>query len=370
MGESLALSTLGLMTAAQTWPQMLEKLLRGEDLSMREATWAMEQVMRGEVSEAELAGWLIALRAKGETVAEVIGFRDAILQHAVPTGLTSWGVDIVGTGGDLAGTVNVSTMSAFVIAGAGTPVLKHGGRASSSQSGATDVLTELGVVGTSGSQALEALFEQTQLAFLFANQFHPGFAHAAAVRKALGVPTVFNCLGPLTNPTRAEASAVGVARQEVVPLIVGAFQTRGAAALVFRGDDGLDELTVTGYSRIWEVVNGDVGEHDVHPRDLGLGEYEPKEILGGSPAHNAQIAREVLAGERDGAVRDIVLLNAAAGLVAYELATNPESAERPIRQRLVEQIDVARASIDSGAAAEKLEQVVAVSQQLHADSRA
>lgn len=346
---------------------MLESLLSGEDLSMRQATWAMEQVMQGSVSEAELAAWLIALRAKGETVSEIIGFRDAVLRHAVPTNLTSWGVDIVGTGGDLVGTVNVSTMAAFVIAAAGTPVLKHGGRASSSRSGSTDVLAELGVVGTNDSTALESLFEQTQVAFLFANQFHPGFAHAAPVRRALGVPTVFNCLGPLTNPTRAEASAVGVSRPEIVPLVVGVFRTRGAAALVFRGADGLDELTVTDYSRIWEVANGEVAEHDLHPRDVGLGEYELDAVMGGSPADNAAIARAVLSGEQHGAVRDIVLLNAAAGMVAFDLAKHPELADRPIRQRLAEKIEVARAAIDTGAAAAKLEQVAAVSQSLRVD---
>ncbi|MFD2673791.1 anthranilate phosphoribosyltransferase [Gulosibacter bifidus] len=353
------------MTQLQTWPAMLESLLNGSDLSMRQATWAMEQIMRGEVSDAELAAWLVALRAKGETVSEVIGFRDAVLKHAVPTNLTSWGVDIVGTGGDLAGTVNVSTMAAFVIAGSGVPVLKHGGRASSSRSGATDVLTELGIVGTANTAALDELFSATQVAFLFANQFHPGFAHAAPVRKALGVPTVFNCLGPLTNPTRAEASAVGVAKPEIVPLVVGVFRTRGAAALVFRGDDGLDELTVTGYSRIWEVVNGEVAEHDLHPRDVGLGEYDLEDILGGTPSDNAAIARAVLAGEQQGAVRDIVLLNAAAGMVAYELATNPESVNRPIRQRLIDKIAVARETIDSGAAIAKLNDVAAVSQRVH-----
>lgn len=333
---------------------------------MRQATWAMEKVMRGEVSDAELAAWLIALRAKGETVSEIIGFRDAALKHAVPTRLTSWGVDIVGTGGDLAGTVNVSTMSAFVVAASGTPVLKHGGRASSSKSGATDVLAELGIVGTNDSASLEALFDETQVAFLFANQFHPGFANAASVRKALGVPTVFNCLGPLTNPTRAEASAVGVARREVVPLVVGVFRTRGAAALVFRGDDGLDELTVTGYSRIWEVANGEVAEHDVHPRDVGLGEYEIEEIMGGSPADNAKIARDVLSGQREGAVRDIVLLNAAAGMVAFDLAKQPDLVDRPIRHRLCEKIEVARQTIDSGAAIAKLDAVASVSQRLQA----
>lgn len=355
------------MTDLMTWPAMLDSLLNGEDLSVRQATWAMEQVMRGEVTEAQLAAWLVALRAKGETVEELVGFRDAVLAHAAPTDMSTWGVDIVGTGGDMVGTVNVSTMSSFVIAGSGVPVLKHGGRAASAKSGASDVLSALGVVHGADVETQRRVFEETGMTFLYASLFHPGFAHAGPVRKQLGVSTVFNYLGPLTNPTRAEASAVGVARREAIPLIVGVFRTRGAAALVFRGDDGLDELTITGYSHIWEVVRGDVAEHDVHPRDLGLGTYEVDEILGGTPEENAAVARETLGGGGRPAVRDIVLLNSAAGMVAYDLAKNPDSSERPIRDRLAEKIEVARATIDSGAALEQLDRFVAATKRFAAE---
>lgn len=347
------------MTDLQTWPNMLESLLNGEDLSVREATWAMEQVMEGEVSEARLAAWLIALRAKGETVEELIGFRDAVLAHALPIDITPWGVDIVGTGGDMIGTVNVSTMSSFVIAASGVPVIKHGGRAASAKSGASDVLTALGAHHSSEPEVLKQIFEETGMTFLYASLFHPGFAHAGPVRKDLGVSTVFNFLGPLTNPARAEASAVGVAKREAIPLITGVFRTRGAAALVFRGDDGLDELTVTGYSQIWEVARGDVAEHDIHPRDLGLGTYEIGELLGGTPEQNAAIARETLAGGGKDAVRDIVLLNSAAGMVAFDLAKNPDTVERPIRDRLVERIALARETIESGAALRQVDRFVA-----------
>jgi anthranilate phosphoribosyltransferase len=347
---------------------MLDSLLRGEDMSVRQATWAMEEVMSGNVSDARLAAWLIALRAKGETVEEVIGFRDAVLAKAVPTNLPAWGVDIVGTGGDMVGTVNVSTMASFVIAATGTPVLKHGGRAASAKSGASDVLTALGAVHSTDAAALEHIFAETGQAFLYASLFHPGFAHAGGVRKDLGVPTVFNSLGPLSNPTRAEASAVGVARRESIPVIVGVFRTRGAAALVFRGDDGLDELTVTGYSHIWEISGGDVAEHDIHPRDVGLGTYDLEDLLGGTPELNAQIARETLRGERTGAVRDIVLLNAAAGLVSWDLAKQPDSIERPIRDRLGEKIAVAAEAIDSGRAIEQLDKFVAASQKFNTEA--
>ena len=350
------------MTDLLTWPQMLESLLEGHSLSVAQATGAMESVMRGEVSEAELAAWLVALRAKGETVEELVGFRDAILAHARPIDITSWALDIVGTGGDMVGTVNISTMASMVIAASGVPVIKHGGRAASAKSGASDVLTALGATHLDDSAALSSVFAETGMTFLNAALFHPGFAHAAGVRKQLGVSTVFNMLGPLTNPSRAEASAVGVAKLEAIPLIVGVFRTRGAAALVFRGDDGLDELTVTGYSHIWEIASGDVAEHDIHPRDLGLGTYPIEELLGGTPEENAAIARATLAGERTGAVRDVVLLNAAAGMVAYDLATTPESMQRPVRHRLIDKLAIAREAIDSGAASAHLDRFVAATQ--------
>lgn len=347
------------MTQTRTWPTLLETLLAGEDLSVSDATWAMQEIMRGEVSHARLAAFLIALRAKGETVDEVVGFRDAVLAHALPLEITPWALDIVGTGGDMIGTVNVSTMSAMVCAGAGVPVIKHGGRAASAKSGSSDVLTALGAAHRAEPEHVRRVFDEVGLTFLYATQFHPGFGHAAPVRKELGVSTVFNFLGPLTNPARPEASAVGVAKPAAIPIITGVFRTRGAAALVFRGDDGLDELTVTGYSHIWEVSNGAVTEHDVHPRDVGLGTYELDELLGGTPEHNAEIARRTLSGEQQGAVRDIVLLNAAAGMVAFELATDPESQERLIRERLADKIGVARETIDSGKAIALLDRWVA-----------
>ena len=350
------------MTAARTWSHLLETLLAGRDLTVSEATWAMKLIMSGEVSEARLAAFLIALRAKGETVEEVIGFRDAILDAAEPVNLSPWGLDIVGTGGDMVGTVNVSTMSAMVCAASGIPVMKHGGGAASARSGSSDVLTALGARHTSEPAEVERILNETGLTFLYASLFHPGFRHAAPVRKDLGISTVFNFLGPLTNPARPEASAVGVAKESAIPVITGVFRTRGATALVFRGDDGLDELTVTGYSSVWEVSNGAVTEHDLHPRDVGLGTYEMSELLGGTPEENAAIAREVLAGGGKEAVRDIVLLNSAAGMVAYDLAKQPELAERPLRHRLTERIETAREIISSDKAIEQLDRWVAATQ--------
>jgi len=330
-----------------------------EDLTIRQSTWAMEEIVRGRATSAQIAAFAVALRAKGETVDEVVGFRDAILDAAVPLDVDPMALDIVGTGGDVVGTVNVSTMAAIVIAAAGVPVVKHGNKASSSKSGSSDVLAALGLDLTMDAARVADTFRRVGLTFAFANAFHPGFAHAGPARVEIGVPTVFNFLGPLVNPARCEANAVGVAQLDLVPIITGVFQTRGATALVFRGDDGLDELTTTGHSHIWEVTGGRVIEHDLDPRDLGIARAHTEDLLGGDPAHNADVVRRVLAGEQ-GPVRDIVLLNAAAGLVSFRLAEDPAQADRPILQRFREQLVVAAQAIDSGAGTRKLADWVAV----------
>ncbi|PDQ35311.1 MAG: anthranilate phosphoribosyltransferase [Candidatus Lumbricidophila eiseniae] len=349
------------MVREQSWPDILKALTSGEDLSVSDASWCMNQVMNGTVSDAQLGGFLIALSIKGETVNEIVGFRDAVLEHALPLPITARALDIVGTGGDHFSTVNVSTMASIVAAAAGVPVVKHGNRAASSNSGSSDVLAELGVSLTLSPERVAAVFEKTGLTFAYAAAFHPGFRHVGPVRSQLGVPTVFNILGPLCNPARPEASAVGVARLDRVPLIAGVFQTRGATALVFRGDDGLDELTTTGHSHLWEITRGTIKEHDLDPRELGIPRATHEQLRGGDPAHNADVARRVLAGER-GAVRDIVVLNAAAGLAAFELAEHPDQSERPILERLAEKLAVAEKALDSGAAATKLRQWAAVTQ--------
>ncbi|GAB3617600.1 anthranilate phosphoribosyltransferase [Okibacterium endophyticum] len=341
------------MLPSQNWPDILSALLSGNDLSVADATWSMEQVMTGDATPAQIGAFLVALRAKGETVDEIVGFRDAVLAHALPLNVPSMALDIVGTGGDRFGTVNISSMASIVCAAAGIPVIKHGNRAASSASGSSDVLAALGIDLSLTPEAVAATLEETGITFAFANGFHPGFRHASHVRSELGIPTVFNFLGPLCNPARPEASAVGVAHLDRVPLIVGVFQTRGATALVFRGDDGLDELTTTGHSHIWEVSRGLVTEHDLDPRDLGIPLASIDDLLGGRPEHNAEVVRRVLAGET-GAVRDIVLLNAAAGLVAYRLEEEPGQKDETMVARFQAQLEVARDAIDSGAAERKL----------------
>ncbi|WP_139417175.1 anthranilate phosphoribosyltransferase [Agromyces laixinhei] len=343
------------MPAGQNWPDILNSLLEGSDLSVSDAAWCMEQVMTGAISEAQLAGFLIALRVKGETVDEIVGFRDAILDHAVALPVDPMALDIVGTGGDRFGTVNVSTMASIVAAASGVPVIKHGNRAASSSSGSSDVLAALGLDLELPADRVAGVLAEAGITFAYAPAFHPGFRHAGRVRAELGVPTVFNFLGPLVNPARPEASAVGVAHLDRVPLIVGVFQTRGATALVFRGDDGLDELTTTGHSHMWEVSLGTVKEHDLDPRDLGIARASIDQLSGGDASHNARVVHDVLAGA-PGPVRDIVVLNAAAGLVSFELANDASQLQRAIVDRFAEKITIAEAAIDSGAAARKLDQ--------------
>ncbi|WP_309066315.1 anthranilate phosphoribosyltransferase [Microbacterium sp.] len=350
------------MADTLTWPDVLASLLQRRDLSVWESTWAMRQVMQGKVGEAQLAGFLIALRAKGETIDEIVGFRDAILEAAVPLPVSSDVLDIVGTGGDRVGTVNVSTTAAIIIGSMGIPVVKHGNRAASSSSGSSDVLAALGLDISLDPQRVASVLDRTGITFAWAAAFHPGFRHAGTVRSELGVPTVFNMLGPLCNPARAEANAVGVAQLDRVPLITGVFRTRGATALVFRGDDGLDELTTTGHSRIWEVVRGDIHEHDLDPRDLGIPLAELDDLIGGSPEHNAAVLRRTLSGEK-GAVRDIVLLNAAAGIVAYELSHDAMLTQVPIVERLKDAFHRAAVAVDDGRASAKLDEWVRVTQE-------
>ncbi|MEO8093460.1 MAG: anthranilate phosphoribosyltransferase [Pseudolysinimonas sp.] len=341
-----------------SWPTILTELLAGSDLSIAEASWAMEEVMGGRAAPAQLAAFLVALRAKGETVGEIVGFRDAVLANAQPLNVDPMALDIVGTGGDRFGTVNVSTMASVVAAAAGAKVVKHGNKAASSAAGSSDVLTALGVDLAISPERVAAVLDEVGITFAFAALFHPGFKHAGPVRADLGIPTVFNFLGPLCNPARPEASAVGVAQLDKVPLFVGVFQTRGATALVFRGDDGLDELSTTGHSHVWEVSRGEVHEHDFDPSDLGLARASMDDLRGGDAATNAATARRTLAGE-EGPVRDIVLLNAAAGLVAWELAQDAALAEVDIRQRFRDQLARAAEAVDSGAAIAKLDAWIA-----------
>ncbi|MGN9840792.1 anthranilate phosphoribosyltransferase [Nonomuraea sp. H19] len=338
------------MTSTKTtWPELLSLLLDGTSLTSRQAAWAMEQIMSGAATNAQIAAFAIALRAKGESVAEVSGLADGMLSRSAAIRVSGDPVDLVGTGGDRANTVNVSTMAAIVAAAAGVKVVKHGGRAASSKSGAADVLEELGVVIELSPADVVRIANEIGITFCFAPAFNPALRHTAAPRRELGVPTVFNFLAPLTNPALPPAQAVGVFHAAMAPVIAGVLARRGGSALVFRGDDGLDELTTCGSSTIWVVRRGAVTRTIFDPADLSIPRARPEDLTGGDARHNAAVARAVLAGER-GPIRDIVLLNAAAAVVAAEGA--PPVGE--LTAALAGACKRAADAVDSGAAASLL----------------
>lgn len=343
------------MDARTTWPALLNALVSGEDLTADETAWAMDEIMSGSATSAQVAAFAVALRAKGETVAEVAGLARTMLNRAVPLTVEGRVVDIVGTGGDRAHTVNVSTMAAIVAAAAGARVVKHGNRAASSSCGAADVLEHLGVALDLTPEQTARVAAEAGIAFCFAPVYHPAFRFAGPARKEVGIPTVFNFLGPLTNPARPVASAIGVFDRGMCEVIAGVFADRGARALVFRGDDGLDELTTTTTSSVWVVADGAVRQERLDPADLGIERSEPDALRGGDAEFNARVVREFLDG-RPGPVRDAVLLNAAAALAALDGVTGS------LTEALRTQYRRAAEAVDSGAAREKLETWVEVSQ--------
>jgi anthranilate phosphoribosyltransferase len=338
-----------------TWPAVFTNLLAGQDLGTAESVWAMDQIMSGEASPVQVAGFLMALRAKGETVDEMRGLADSMLAHASRITVDGTTLDIVGTGGDRAHTVNISTMAALVAAASGVRVVKHGNRASSSSSGSADVLEALGINLTLSPSAVAAVVEQAGITFCFAQQFHPSMRHAAAARRDLGIGTAFNFLGPLTNPAQPTYAAVGVADARMAPLMAGVFAGRGKDAAVFRGDDGLDELTISSTSRVWWVRQGVVREFSVDPGDLGLERHPLETLRGGDAAHNAQVVRDVFAGA-EGPVRDAVLLNAGVAL-ALTVPDRGES-QADFVAALRAGMDRAGAAIDDGSATSLLQRWV------------
>ncbi|MFX4294997.1 anthranilate phosphoribosyltransferase [Streptomyces bohaiensis] len=342
--------------ADRSWPDVLGSLLAGEDLTAQAAAWAMDRVMRGEATDAQIAGFAVALRAKGETVAEVAGLVRAMYAHARLIEVPGSTVDIVGTGGDRAGTVNISTMSAIVVAATGARVVKHGNRAASSRSGASDVLERLGVNLELEPERVAQVAVDAGITFCFAVRFHPALRHVAAARRELGIATTFNFLGPLTNPARVGAQATGVADARMAPILAGVLAERGTSALVFRGDDGLDELTTTGTSTVWVVRDGQVRQESFHPRSVGIAVVPIEALRGGDAGYNAEVARRLLAGER-GPVRDAVVLNSAAALVALE------PGDGPLAEQLAAQMVRAEAALDEGAAAATLERWIEASHQ-------
>ena len=347
------------MTAApvrRTWPGLLTRLLAREDLAADDTAWAMREIMTGEATPAQVAAFVVALRAKGEAPEEVAGLAATMLEQATPVRLPVAAVDVVGTGGDGAHTVNISTMAAVVTAATGVPVAKHGNRAASSSSGAADILEALGVVIDLPADGVARCVAEAGIGFFFAPVFHPGMRHAAAPRREMGIGTVFNFLGPLTNPARPAAAAIGCADPRMAPVLAQVLAGRGSRGLVFRGDDGLDELTTTTTSAVWVVRDGDVEPDRVDPSALGIPAPPEGALRGGDAATNAAVFRRLLDGGT-GPVRDAVLLNAAAALAAFD-----ERATR-LHEGLAAGLARAAAAVDDGRAAALLDRWVTVSRE-------
>ena len=337
-----------------TWPEVLSPLVAGTDLSADQTAWAMAEILSGEATPSQIAGFAVALRAKGETIDELSGLADAMLGHSTPIAVPGRLLDVVGTGGDRSMSVNISTMAAIVAAGAGARVVKHGNRSASSKTGTADVLEELGIRLDLPAPTVAEIAERVGITFCFAAAFHPALRHAAIPRRELGIGTTFNFLGPLANPVRPDAQAVGCADRQMAPLMAGVFARRGVDAWVFRGDDGLDELTTTTTSSAWVVRGGNVVEVSVDPADFDIPIGTAEGLRGDDKVHNADVIRRLVDGET-GPVRDAVVLNAGAALAVYAAATDD------VHQALSEGMTKARQSLDSGAAKDILERWIAAS---------
>jgi anthranilate phosphoribosyltransferase len=328
----------------RSWPGLLTALTAGQELSADDTAWAMDEIMAGDATPAQLAAFAVLLRAKGETSEELAGLVRTMVARATPVDVEGRSVDVVGTGADRAHTVNISTMAALVVAGSGRRVIKHGNRAASSSCGSADVLEELGVAIDLPPEGVKRTVAEAGIGFCFAPVFHSGMRHAGAPRRELGVPTFFNFLGPLTNPARVPAAAIGCADRRMAPVMAGVLAARGDTALVFRGDDGLDELTTTTTSSVWVAANGQVSEAIVDPAALGIAPVPPQALRGADPAFNAEVVR-----------------NAAAAIAAYD-GLDPDAARGEVTAALQRGLDVAAQAVDSGAAAALLDRWVAASQ--------
>jgi anthranilate phosphoribosyltransferase len=336
--------------AEQRWSEVLGALVRGDDLEPDAVEWAMGRILEGEATDAQIAGFALGLRAKGETPVELAALVETMLRFSEPVQVADGAIDTCGTGGDRAGTVNVSTMAALVAAGAGARVVKHGNRAASSQCGSADVLEALGVVIDLSPAGVQRCVEEAGIGFCFAQRFHPAMRFVATVRKELGVPTTFNFLGPLANPARVRRQVVGVSDPAMAERVIGTLSVLGAErAMVFYGHDGLDELTTTSTSTVFSLEDGKVGHFDVDSATFGFERVERSALAGGDAPANAGVVREVLGGA-SGPARDVVVLNAAAAIVVAGIA-----------ERLDAGVEVASEAIDSGRAADVLDAFVATS---------
>lgn len=352
------------------WKQVLGQVTQGKDLSAEHTFWAMNQIMSGTATDAQIAGFAMGLRVKGETATEIEGMVTAILNNAELVHLDRPAVDVVGTGGDGAHTVNISTMASMVVAGAGVPVLKHGNRAISSRSGTADVLESLGVAISMPPTLVASCVADAGIAFCFAPAHHPGFRHAGNVRKELGVPTIFNVLGPLCNPGQPAAALIGCADQRLAPTLAQVQADRNFKAIVVRSESGLDELTTQGITHVWDVTTPQVRMVEFNADALNLVPASLADLRGGDANENAQVVRDILSGRQDGryaAIRDVVALNAAAALVAFDATQDlyrygdpDQSFDYRIARALIDAYE----SIDNGSASTSLTVLMSVSQRL------
>ena len=339
-----------------SWNRAFELLDNYLDLPQELVREIMRDILEGRADNENLKRFLLALKEKGETSDEVGAIVSEMYEHSAPISITERAVDIVGTGGDKANTINISTMSAIVAAAAGAVVVKHGNRAASSKSGSADLLEALGVAINLDGKLVEHCVAELRIGFCFAPNFHPAMRHAGPARKELGVPTVFNILGPLANPAKPKAAAIGVANERMHLVMAQVLGDRGVDGFVFRGDDGLDELTLTTTTQVLTIGNGEIESGLIDPPKFGIS-YSPIEsLVGGEASENAKIALDVFEGQK-GAPRDAVVLNAAAAIAAYN-----NDAELDLTTRFEEGISEAIQAIDSGAAKELLNRWVKLTQ--------
>ena len=349
------------MTATrQLWDEVLTKLEAGTNLAATEIQGVMGHILQGGADVEDIKKFLLALKAKGETAEEVAALVSEMYRHSGPIAIMERAVDTVGTGGDGAHTINISTTAAIVAAAAGAKVVKHGNRAVSSRSGASDFLEALGVIPGLDGKGVERTFRELGIGFCFAPVFHPAMRFAAPARKELGVPTVFNILGPLANPAKPQAAAIGVANERMHAVMAEVLAKKGCDGFVFRGDDGLDEITLTTTTTVLSIGKNEIKKEQIDPQDFGIARAPIEALVGGDAQENAAISRAIFDGQR-GAPRDAVLLNAAAAIAAYEGRFDSD-----IKTRLAEGLERATSAVDSGAAKNLLNRWAALTQEISA----
>jgi anthranilate phosphoribosyltransferase len=326
------------------WELILKSLSDKSDLSNDQITWAMSQILEGKASNNEIKDFLIGLKTKGESAAEVQALVDQMYSYSAPINISERSVDTVGTGGDGANTINISTAAAIVTNAAGARVVKHGNRAATSKSGSADLLEALGIkIDLTGAE-VEQTVHKIGIGFCFAPVFHSSMKHAAVARKELGVPTIFNILGPLANPAKPKACAIGVARAELLPLMAQVLLDQGKEGFVFRGDDGLDEVSLSTTTQVIQISDGQLTQSVFNPEDLGITASPISELAGGDAAYNAQMTMKIFSGGK-GAMRDAVTLNAAFAIAAFKADFN-----LPLQTQIANGFVLANKAIDSGAA--------------------